>query len=212
MKRILLATTLVSTAAAGTAFAGAVDGGFDDPMIAPAPVPVAVPVTGDWGGAYGGVQLGYGFGEFDPDPTAIDELDTDGIVGGFHVGYNWDLGQWVLGTEFQYDASDLSVDDGTTSGNFDGIARLKGRAGYDLGNSMIYGSAGVAYTNFDGISGVTDIDFDDPGYVVGIGYDYRLNENWVLGAEYQHHMFDDFGAPGNDVDFGTVHLRASFMF
>lgn len=211
MKRILFATTIM-TSVGGMAMAGAVDGAVSDPVIAPAPVVVATPVSGDWSGAYGGLQLGYGFGEFDPDPTNIGELDSDGVVGGFHLGYNWDFGQWIAGAELQYDASDLSVDDGTTSGNFDGIARLKGRMGYDLGNSMVYGSAGVAYTNFDGFDGVTDIDFDDPGYVVGVGYDYKVNENWVLGAEYQHHMFDDFGAPGNDVDFGTVHVRASYQF
>ncbi|GGH35993.1 Opacity protein [Cribrihabitans marinus] len=195
---------------ATSALAGNLEPAQVEPAIAPAPVPAST--SGDWGGFYAGGQLGYGFGSLDLDPRNIDDLDTDGIVGGLTLGYLWDLGNWVVGPELQYDFSDLSVDEPSGSGSFDGIARLKARAGYDLGRSMVYGSAGVAYTNFDGLSGVNDIDLDDPGYVVGIGYDYQVNDSWVVGGEYQHHVFDDFGADGNDVDFGTVHLRATYQF
>lgn len=178
-----------------------------EPMIA---VPAPAPVTGgDWQGGYAGLQLGYGFGEFSLD---TDDFDTDGVIGGFHVGYLWDNGNWVFGPELQYDASDLSFDDPGGEGSFDEIARLKFRAGRDMGQGLLYGSAGLAYANFDGASGVTDIDFDDPGYVVGIGYDYKFTETWTVGGEYQYHVFDDFGADGNDVDFSTIHLRASYNF
>ena len=165
---------------------------------------------GDWTGFYLGGQLGYGFGEFDL--GEVDDFDTDGIVGGFMAGYRYDFGEWVLGAELQYDWSDLSISGSDASGDFDGIARLKGMVGYDLGASLVYGTAGVAYTNFDGLSGVDDIDFDDPGYVLGFGYDYQINTNWVVGVEYQFHQFDDFGADDNDVSFNTIHARAYYQF
>lgn len=197
----LLGTTGMALAAGPTATPS------EPVVMQPAPAPVST--GGDWQGGYAGVQLGYGFGEFSVD---TDDFDADGIVGGLHLGYNWDLGDWVVGPELQYDAGDLSFDDEDGEGSFDNIARLKMRAGRDLGQGLLYGSAGLAYTNFDGVSGVTDIDFDDPGYVVGVGYDYKMSESWTLGGEYQYHMFDDFGEDGNDVDFSTVHLKASYNF
>ena len=169
----------------------------------------AIAPAGNWEGGYAGVQLGYGFGEFSLD---TDDFDTDGVIGGFHLGYLWQNGAWVFGPELQYDFADLAIDSAGSTGNFDEIARLKMRVGRDMGRGLLYGSAGVAYANFDGVSGITDIDFSDPGYVIGVGYDYQMTDTWTLGAEYQHHMFDDFGTPDNDVDFGTVHLRASYQF
>ncbi|MBY6140818.1 porin family protein [Leisingera daeponensis] len=167
-------------------------------------------LAGDWEGGYIGGQIGYGSGDFDL--GTLTDLDTDGAVGGFTVGYLWELGDWAIGPELQYDFSDLSINSGGASGDFDGIARLKLRAGYDLGNALLYGSLGFAYTNFDGLSGVTGIDLDDPGYVIGFGYDHQINDRWVIGGEYQYHKFDDFGTDGNDVDFGTLHVRAMFRF
>lgn len=210
MKRTLALSGAIVFAAASAAQAAGPGPAPSEPVVV-APAPVAA-TGGDWEGGYVGGQLGYGFGEFDLDLGAVDEFDTDGIVGGFHAGYLWDFGTFVVGPELQYDFSDLSIDDGTNSGSFDGIARLKARFGYDMGPGLLYGSAGVAYTNFDGISGVNDIDYDDPGYVVGFGYDYQLNDRWIVGGEYQYHRFNDFGADGNDVTFGTVHLRASYRF
>ncbi len=209
MKHSVLLSLVLAGGAATGALAGNTEPATIEPVIA-APVAPAAPVTGNWEGGYVGGQLGYGFGEFDVTPP--NTFDTDGVIGGFHVGYLWDFGDWVVGPELQYDWSDLSFNSGGNSGSFDGIARLKVRGGRDLGDGLLYASAGVAYTNFDGVSGVTNIDFDDPGYVVGVGYDYKVSEDWVVGGEYQYHKFDDFGAAGNDVDFGTVHLRASYKF
>ncbi len=209
MKRFVWLSLAISGFAASAAMAGNIEPAPVEPALAPAPVTYS---GSDWGGAYVGGQIGYGFGNFDLGAISPSDFDTDGVIGGLHVGYLWDLGDWVVGPELQYDFSDLSFNEASGSGSFDGIARLKMRAGYDLGRSLLYGTAGVAYTNIDGISGIPDIDYDDPGYVVGLGYDYKLTENWALGAEYQHHIFDDFGADGNDLDFGTVHVRASFQF
>ena len=84
--------------------------------------------------------------------------------------------------------------------------------GRDLGRGLAYLSVGVVYTNFDGLTGVTNIDFDDPGVSAGLGYDFQINENWVVGGEYQWHSFTDFGGPNNDVTFNTIHIRAAYRF
>lgn len=181
----------------------------NEPLVMPAEATVITNPGGDWGGGYAGLQLGYGTADF---TTDLDDYDTDGVIYGFHAGYLWDFGDWVAGPELQYDFTDLDISSDGGSGSFDEIARLNLRAGRDLGRSLIYGSIGIAYANFDGVSGALSGDLDDPGWVVGIGYDYKATENWVFGAQYQYHQFDDFGADGNDVDFGTFHLRASYQF
>lgn len=204
-----LATTFTLGLAAGAAHAAGPTSVPADTVVAPPPSPVYARPANDWSGAYGGVQLGYGTGEFSTD---TDDYDSDGVIGGFHLGYNWNMGDWVVGTELQYDKSELEIDSGTGSGSFDEIARLKLRAGREFGAGLLYGTAGLAYANFNGASGALSGDLNDPGYTLGLGYDYRLNERWTLGGEYQHHMFDDFGATGNDVDFGTAHVRVSYGF
>ena len=204
----MISTLALSLAAAGAAHAGSPEPAPRDTTVI-APAPVHTDTGGDWNGGYAGIQLGYGTGEF---TTDTDDYDSDGIVGGIHLGYNWDFGDWVFGTELQYDNADLQIDSDTGSGTFDEIARLNLRAGRDLGRGLLYGSAGLAYANFDGASGALSGELSDPGYVVGIGYDYKLNETWTLGGQYQHHVFNDFGADGNDVDFGTAHLRATYNF
>lgn len=170
-------------------------------------------VAGEWTGWYAGAQLGYSYGEFDLDSvTSPDSFDTDGVVGGVTGGYMRDYGLWVAGVELQYDFADLSYSEESGSGSFDGIARVKARFGRDFGRGLGYVSAGVVYTNFDGEDGLTDLSFDDPGYSVGVGYDYQVTENWVVGGEYQFHQFNDFGEDGNDVSFNTLHVRALYRF
>lgn len=200
---------ILGLAAAGPATAGSPTETAPDAVVAPVPAPVYADTSGDWAGAYGGVQLGYGSADFSTD---IDDYSSDGIIGGAHVGYMWDFGDWVVGPEFQYDATDLDISTAGGSGSFDEIARLNLRVGRDLGRGLVYGTAGLAYANFDGVSGALSGDLDDPGYTLGVGYDYQLTDRWTVGGQYQYHKFDDFGASGNDVDFGTAHLRASFNF
>lgn len=170
-------------------------------------------MAGDWTGWYAGGQIGYSFGEFELNNfNQLSDFDADGAVGGLMGGYLQDYGDWVVGIEVQLEGADISINNGGTTGSFDGIARIKARGGRDFGNGLLYGTVGVAYTDFGGVSGLTSIDFDDPGLVVGLGYDYQLASNWVLGAEYQYHRFNDFGANGNVVEFGTVQARVAYRF
>ncbi len=203
-----LAIAAAAALAAGPALAGTLEPApAPEPIIAPAP---AAP-SADWSGFYVGGQLGYGFGELSFD---VDDFDLDGVIGGFHAGYLWDTGQFVFGPEIQYDFADLTVTDADgNTGSFDEILRLKLRGGAEVGpRGLVFGSVGAAYANFDGVGGVLDIDFDDPGLVLGFGYEHQITDQWSIGGEYQWHQFDDFGAPDNDVNLQTIHLRASFNF
>ncbi len=200
MKKIaaLAATTALLAA---PAFAGGPSPVIQDPVIA---APIVVAPSYDWTGGYAGLQLGYGSVDLDGG------IDGDGAIGGVHAGYMWDFGQWVLGGELDYDAANIDLEDGAgiDVGDLDSVARLKLRAGYDLGRSLIYATAGAAHAEAE----VGGADLSDTGWFAGVGMGYQLNNNWIVGGEVLTHQFDDFDNSGVDVDATTATLRASFKF
>jgi outer membrane immunogenic protein len=173
------------------------------------PVIAAVPVAPFWEGAYAGVQLGYAYGDFDFDDAIDGDDDGDGIIGGITLGYLWSVGNgWYLGPEFQYDWADVEVTNSGDSASFDEIARLKLIAGYEVaqGQGLVYGSGGIAYSSLDNAGDVFDgFDGSDTNWVLGLGYDHRVGENWTVGGEYQYHDFDD-------LNVNTLHLKAAYRF
>lgn len=193
-------------AAAAPAFAGGLAMPVADPVAPAAPVavaPVAAPVS-DWTGFYAGAQLGYGQAEAD----AVD-YDEDGAVYGGQLGYNYDFGQFVMGGEVAYIGTEIDDDAGIAE--IDGVATAKLRAGYDAGAFLPYITAGYAsaYTA-DEVPGTNDDQFD--GYVYGVGVDYKVTENVVVGAEVLQHEFEDLGDSDVDLDATTAAARVSYQF
>lgn len=191
-----LMTTLALTAAlASPALAGSLATPMAEPTV-PAPIIVAAPAGGDWTGAYGGLQLGYGKAK------ATGGLEGDSVIGGLTFGYDYDFGQFVVGAGLDYDITDIDLGGATTIEN---VARLKLRAGYDLGQSLVYVSAGGARADTSTLG-------NDTGWFAGAGYEYRLTESLSLGGEVLYHEFDDFNGSGVDGDATTVQVRALFRF
>jgi outer membrane immunogenic protein len=153
--------------------------------------------TGNWGGFYAGGQVGYGDG-------STGGVDFDGALGGAHVGYNFDLGGYVLGVELDGDLGKLELDNGS---EIDRIIRLKGRAGVDMGQTMLYATAGVARARLDDGSSTTS----DNGYFGGLGVDYAVTDSVIVGGELLQHRFDNFGG-GSSVDATTLRAKVSFRF
>lgn len=190
---------LTGSLVAGSAFAG----GYSAPVVEPAPAPiVATPVStevSDWTGFYAGAQYGQGQAEFN-----IDDGDTDFDAYGVHAGYNYDLGNWVVGGELDYNKID--ADDLSDKGD---LTRLRARAGYDMGKFMPYVTLGAAYLSQDIAGG--DISETDVTY--GIGAEYKVTERFSVGAEYTKQDFSDVAdVDGLDLDTDMVQMRASFRF
>lgn len=178
--------------------------------VQPAPVVAAPAAAPFWEGGYVGGQIGYANGDFELD---FDTFDDSSVIGGLTAGYLFSLGNgWYLGPELQYDWADMTITDPDTgdSATFDEIARLKLIVGYELGNGLLYGSAGLAYASMDGIGDFFDGSTSD--YVLGVGYDWRLGTNWTVGGEYMFQRFDGIGASGGDVDVNTIQLKATYRF
>ena len=195
--KTLAITSAIAALAAGPVFAADAAG----PAVGQAPTPVAVapPPLGRWAGPYVGAQLGYGWAD-------TDGGDGDDVVGGFHAGWNGVTDRFVYGAEIDYDFADISFDD--DAGDLTGIGRLKLRAGYDLGRSMIYATGGAAYADaeVEGNSG------SDWGWTAGAGFGYALNDQTSVGAEVLYHSFDDFDDSGSDLEATTLTARISYRF
>jgi opacity protein-like surface antigen len=118
---------------------------------------------------------------------------------GLHAGYNHNLNdRFVLGGELsrgKLEYSDLAFDEDLTS------ERVKIRLGYTTGSALFYGVAGYAR--------ISDSDEDEDGHTLGLGVDYKLTSNVLLGAEL---LYDSFSAEGIDLDVTSLSFRVSYRF
>jgi outer membrane immunogenic protein len=168
--------------------AGAMAADLPSRRMAPAPF-VAVPVF-TWTGFYAGVNAGYGFGvnnrnnntftvvnpgtvtpNFFPAGTVITtgngNNNLDGFVGGGQIGYNYQIGNFVIGIEADAQYADLGNrrNTGTTVAvlpagavapaffgatntslsSVDFFGTVRGRLGFAMDRFMVYGTGGFAY-------------------------------------------------------------------
>ncbi len=199
--KYLLSAAAASALIAGTAFAGNIEPAPMEPMIAPAPAPVIT--TPNWTGFYAGGQMGYA----NVDSDFVGDRDGDGFIGGLTAGYDYDMGSWVVGAGFDYDWADIDFGaGGPTDSTMEAIWRAKLRAGYKIGNGLLYATGG--YANAD-----TNNRGSEDGYFIGAGYEHLVTQNISIGAEVLHHQFDGFNtAPKTDIDATTAQVRATFRF
>ncbi|WP_113913583.1 outer membrane protein [Roseovarius dicentrarchi] len=203
--KYLLSAAAASTLMAGTAFAGNIQPAPMEPVIAPAPM--AVNTSPNWTGFYAGGELGYANVDLS-DPSG--SMDESGLIGGLVAGYDYDLGDWVIGAGFDYDWTDVSFNlGGGTNLDIDSVWRAKLRGGYKLGNGLLYATAGYAQAEAS-TTGFGSA--DDDGYFVGAGYEHLVTQNMSLGGEVLYHEFDNFDSSGIDAEIVTAQVRATFRF
>ena len=157
----------------------------------------------DWTGFYAGVNLGYGWSEYDIiDGATVTIDDIEGVLGGAQVGYNYDLGGFVLGAEADFQFSDISREVAIAGlGSFDvgieSFGTVRARAGVVVDRFLPYVTGGVAWANgnlnvVDGV-GTTLVDEDETyvGYTIGAGLEYAVTDNLSVKGEY---LYADFGS------------------
>jgi outer membrane immunogenic protein len=194
-----IAALFAAAVVAGPALAGGPTVVEPEPVIA-TPAQMVAP-SADWSGFYAGGQLGYG----DVDSNG-GGLDGNGFLGGIHGGYRWDFGQFVFGTELDYDTVDISL--GGDTGSLDDVTRVKLVGGADLGNSLLYATTGLAYAS----ASVGPQSLSDDGWFYGGGMTFALNDQWTVGGELLQHNFNNFDGSGVDIDALTATARVGFRF
>ncbi|RAI39137.1 outer membrane protein [Rhodoplanes roseus] len=170
-------TTISAGLLAATLLAGptgAADLRYGAPYQQPPPY-AAVPT---WTGPYVGVNLGYQFGS-----SAL-SMNPSGIVGGVQGGYNYQIGQFVIGaeTDFQFSGAEDTFAAYKFSNPWFGT--LRGRAGFAMNNVLLYGTAGFAY-------GRGEVEWfgwsqtkTHTGWTAGAGIEVAFTQNWSARAEY----------------------------
>lgn len=136
------------------------------------------------------------------DKADTDAGNSDGVTYGGAVGYDIQAGGAVLGIEAE--ASDSTVDECSTSGNFETCSQIGrdlyvgGRVGTVIGsNTLLYGKAGYvngrAQTQIEDTTGVTQkVEIGDnlDGVRVGAGLEHAIGPNSFVKAEYRYSNYE----------------------
>lgn len=178
-------------------------------------------------GAYNGVTYPiivtpYGFG-------------SQGGFGGGQIGYNWQpagggykdgpaYGNFVFGIEADIDGAGISgsktVGTATADTNLDWFGTVRGRVGYAIGATLLYGTGGLA---FGGVQdkltvSTTSVSHDATatGYAAGAGVEHLFSPAWSAKVEY---LYIDLGTDtvvngldkaNFDHEYNTVRLGLNY--
>ena len=190
-----------------TVFSGAALAADMSRPVYKAPPAGALPVTYDWTGFYVGGHVGYGWAEKDwRDAFGLNvSSKPNGFLGGGQVGFNYQIGQFVLGAEGDFSWSGINGGTNTVGtvgaplGNtfntdVNWVSTLTGRAGLAFDRWLVYGKGGVAWANdqynltspnlalLPAFSG-NETRF---GWMVGAGVEYAFFDNWSAKVEYNY--------------------------
>lgn len=171
----------------------------------------------EWSGLYVGGQVGSADGQVTFDPNDF-EIDGSGGLYGIHIGYNHDYGDFIVGVEADYDVTNIDIGKPSELGGgtiMDSVARLKLRAGYDLGQTLVYGTAGVAKVWFDESTdpNPNNSSFSENGHFIGVGLSFRATDTLTVSGELLHTTVNDLdGTDDLDANVTTITLRASYNF
>jgi outer membrane immunogenic protein len=185
-----------------------------------APPAGALPVTYDWTGFYIGGHVGYGWAQNDwRDAFGLAVSNPgNGFLGGGQAGFNYQIGQFVLGAEGDF--SWAGINGGTTAlgipgpgasfnTNVNWTSTLTGRAGLAFDRWLVYGKGGVAWanskfsTNNYTFPANVDVTNTRLGWTAGAGVEYAFAPAWSAKLEYN---YLDFGnqsvsfAPGTSTN------------
>lgn len=223
MLKLFASTALAVGFTSVTAFAG----GFSAPVVTVEPV-VAAATSARWEGGYVGAHVGYGSGKVEDinNPRSA-QHDTDGLIGGIQIGYNWQLpSRVVFGIEADLSAADIKAK--WTDSAYYGqdkhklVGSIRGRIGYDYDGFLPYLHGGLAWAKNEhtlncGINITHGTSCDEPfnekksdnvtGYVIGAGVEYAIDQSWSLKGEYAYTnygknrlMIEDINFPDSPVN------------
>jgi outer membrane immunogenic protein len=200
MKRVLLIAALALSAAAPALAAD-----LPPPMAPPPRAPAAyVPVVPmfTWTGIYIGANAGYGFGSSSWTTAAgsVGSFSLNGPLAGGTLGGNYQIGQFVVGGEGDFDWQNLR---GATAsgicapGAVGGcalastwLATVRVRAGYAMDRVLLYVTGGGAFTDVKPSTGSLSYGGGtEAGWTAGGGVEYAITDNWTAKAEYLYASF-----------------------
>jgi outer membrane immunogenic protein len=190
MKKILLSTVALVGL---TVTAAAADLPSRKAPAMMAPVPVFT-----WTGFYVGVNAGYGWGNDDNRGFNVVNRGNDdgGFVGGAQLGYNYQMGMFVLGAETDLQYADLggnfTVNGVRYGSDNEWFGTTRVRAGIAVDRFMVYATGGVEYAFTDNLTAKIE------GLYVNLDGDNRDYLNVAFG--------------NGNTEFGVVRAGLNYKF
>jgi outer membrane immunogenic protein len=220
---------------AGLGASAAVADGYGPP-----PGYAVVPFV-SWTGFYFGGHVGGVWSELDWSNVSLTgerfNKSESGFIGGGQIGYNYQIGNLVLGVEATLSGADLSRDFRSIlfpamrfSADINTIATVTGRFGVASDQWLFYGKAGWAGAQVDFSGRNTALQdsfsFDEwrNGWTLGVGLEYKIGPNMSFGVEYSFIELNSerdngvtrLGQPvtlrDHDLQIQSVTARLNFQF
>jgi outer membrane immunogenic protein len=178
--------TLMATSAASAA-----------DMYVPRPAYVLPPFS--WTGFYVGANLGGGWasGSLNDNFTGASVgAGASGVVGGGKLGYNYQIGNFVLGAEADFEGTSLNATRSSGilqgSANTNWITTVAARFGVAADNWLYYGKAGGGWvgnsaTLTNTLTGASVSSSNtNGGWLVGAGVEWAFAPRWSASLEYNY--------------------------
>jgi outer membrane immunogenic protein len=160
--------------------------------------------------------------------------DPKGVIGGGFLGYNYQINQFVVGIEADWQAANLTGSASsalfggyTISTKVNDYGSLRGRLGYAMDRWLVFatggwawGKASTSYANTGAAPFFTNT-FTGNGWTAGGGVEYAITNNWLARIEYRYtdlgsHSYIDVpsnsGETGNRVTINDVRLGVAYKF
>jgi outer membrane immunogenic protein len=193
-------SALVVVAMTGCALAG------DLPTTKNGPAPVPPPAF-SWGGLYVGGDIGGSWGAVRhsfSNGAPSGASDPSGVIGGGYVGYNHQIGSFVVGVEADGQGSGVNggyviPTFGSSAGSthMDWEAAFRARLGYAFDHVLLYAASGMAVGGFRYGGGpgfgapIPCCGFSDTqtGITIGAGAEYAITDHVIGRVEYRYNQF-----------------------
>ncbi len=153
-------------------------------------------VAQGWTGFYAGAHAGVARSDFDTSlttPRSNFNMATSNISGGIFGGHNWQSDKILYGLEADASMTNQKKDALIAGSSYQTKSSTsltgRGRVGYVMDAAMVYGTAGLAMSEYK-MAGPTGRDKASPlGWVVGVGGEVKLTPTTFARGEYLYHDF-----------------------
>ncbi len=183
-----------------------------DLPVQPPPVPAA---AFTWSGFYLGGQIGYAWARDNAFLSVVPPVgatpigasnvafttNPQGVIGGAHIGYNYQVGSLVLGLEGEVNgtnthrtAQPLDFVTSTTNSYVQGM--FLGRLGLAFDRVLVFATGGGGYagiTNTYNVLGSgNSFSTTRSGWTIGGGLEYAIDDHWSARVDYRYADFGNF--------------------
>jgi outer membrane immunogenic protein len=194
-----------------------------DLSVKPAPAPLAfLAPPFNWTGYYVGANLGGGWAGntlFDSFTGISLGNSASGFIGGGQLGFNYQIGNFVLGPEWTFDGTSLNrsstVGALQGSANTNWMTTVAARFGVAANNWLYYGKAGGGWANnsanLTNLTNGTQASSSNTngGWLLGAGVEYAFTPQWSAKLEYDYLKLNSWSVNSNLFAPNTDRLSVS---